>query len=118
MEHLLLRPAAAELDALSDADKDFYRYRLSVLLPDWPIRFCNPEFRAYVNVLLAEHCPAHLDARCHWLDIDQMRQFETLYAAWARQKTLSLRAATPAAQLEAATQALRQFLQALPAPAP
>ncbi|MEN9984745.1 MAG: hypothetical protein RI925_247 [Pseudomonadota bacterium] len=118
VEHLLLRPPAAELDALSDADKDFYRYRLSVLLPDWPIRFCNPEFRAYVNVLLAEHCPAHLDARCHWLDIDQMRQFETLYAAWARQKTLSLHAAASAAQLEAATQALRQFLQALPAPTP
>ena len=47
-----------------------------------------------------------------------MRQFETLYAAWARQKTRSLRATPPSAQLEPATQALRQFLQALPAPAP
>lgn len=76
VEHVLLRPKTA---AVSD---DFYRLRVSLMFPDWPIRFQDPEFRALAERTVFENTPAHLDARCYWLGLSEMTEFERLHDAW------------------------------------
>ncbi|HZD95982.1 MAG TPA: hypothetical protein VE133_17100, partial [Candidatus Sulfotelmatobacter sp.] len=61
---------------------DFYSQRISVLLPDWPMRFQSNEFRLYAEQLLHENAPAHLAIDCFWLSLHEMKEFEQLYGQW------------------------------------
>ncbi|MCK6436742.1 hypothetical protein [Rivihabitans pingtungensis] len=113
LEHVLLRPQGAAATAWP-ADESL---RLSVLLPDWPLRFCNPEFRRHVHTLACQFAPAHLALRCHWLDFAAMQAFEQRYADWAdaRRRACTDSSAEAMATLNACAQALRDWLAALPA---
>jgi len=82
IEHVLLRPAAAPPQSMQD---DFFAPRLSVYFPSAPQRFSNPDFRRFAARTLAENCPAHLAAECHWLESDEMDNLTRLYAAWSQQ---------------------------------
>lgn len=110
LEHILLRPLAEPLKQ----DDGFYGYRISVLLPNWPIRFQSDEFKRFGERLARENCPAHIAMDCYWLDFHQMAQFEHLYEAWARAKYASVHGRKPEyRELDTHSQALRQFLQHL-----
>jgi hypothetical protein len=98
LEHVLLTTA----DTGSDP---FYRFRISVILPDWPVRFQDPRLRALARQLVDENCPAHLAADLHWLDADAMASFTALYQAWTAERAQG-------AQAQAA-QALAAFIQGL-----
>lgn len=76
VEHILLRPDDARVD------DDFYRLRVSILFPDWPVRFQDPEFRAFALRTVFDNTPAHLDVRCYWLGFGEMTEFERLDDAW------------------------------------
>jgi len=61
---------------------DFYSHRVSVLLPNWPMRFQNNEFKLYAEQLLYENAPAHLAIECFWLSVHEMEEFERLHREW------------------------------------
>jgi hypothetical protein len=76
VEHILLRP-----DQLS-ADDGFYRQRVSLFFPNWPVRFQDPEFRAFAQRTVFDNTPVHLDVRCYWLGFGEMTEFERLDGVW------------------------------------
>ncbi len=87
VEHLLLRPigdSAAhqqlrDQGVLDDAALDL---RLSVVLPAWPVRCREPNFRELAAETVLLNTPAHLQARCLWLEWDALRDFERRLRHW------------------------------------
>jgi hypothetical protein len=75
-------PKARRKHIRAAAKDDFYSQRISVLLPNWPMRFQNNEFRLYAEQLLAENAPAHLAVNCFWLSVHEMQEFERLHQEW------------------------------------
>ena len=65
-----------------EVDNEFYSHRLSIVLPDWPGLFSEPDFQLYFKHLVAQNIPAHLRADIHWLDWAEMKTFESLYHRW------------------------------------
>jgi hypothetical protein len=87
VEHVLLRryssgQAGPPVQNSSDVPDDFYSYRVSVILPNWPVRFQSDEFKLYAEQLMFENAPAHLAIHCYWLSLGQMKEFEGLYRQW------------------------------------
>lgn len=64
------------------AMSDPYSFRLTVVLPFWPERFNNPEFRDYLETSIRKETPSHLFPRICWLDACQMRELENYYKDW------------------------------------
>ncbi|HMQ46527.1 MAG TPA: hypothetical protein PKA00_04550 [Saprospiraceae bacterium] len=89
LEHILLRPNDAD-DAIIElkagtcaADlTDQYSFIVSVILPDWPQRFRDANFRLYVEQLFRREAPAHILLRFCWIDRDEMQEFERPYQRW------------------------------------
>lgn len=59
---------------------DPFSFQISVVLPDWPTRFANPNFQKLLRDTLVAEIPAHLTLYIHGLDPKQMRDFEVNYA--------------------------------------
>jgi hypothetical protein len=103
VEHLLLRPCPADLEAMKPEReakswqagvllalpevpgqpqrKDPYSQQISFIFPDWVMRF-QGEFRNFIEQTLREETPAHLHARCLWLNQKDMGAFESAYQDW------------------------------------
>ena len=92
LEHILLRPRQADLDALTKRtsgtgwqtaflaqpeSKDPYSHQLSFIFPDWLERFNLPGFRELILKTLREETPAHIRISVHWLNLDEMTAFES-----------------------------------------
>jgi uncharacterized protein YegP (UPF0339 family) len=108
VEHVLLRPDQTTID------DDFYRQRVTLVFPDWPIRFQDPEFRAFVQRTVFDNTPAHLDVRCYWLGYGDMTLFERLHEAWRDGLQRSVLNEGSARPIEEAA-ALRKFIEQLDA---
>ena len=65
----------------------FYSFKISIVLPDWPIRFQNADFRNLLAEVTGANIPAHLGADFYWLNVDEMTEFETTYMAWLDERT-------------------------------
>ncbi|MGK0388253.1 MAG: hypothetical protein ACI94Y_000981 [Maribacter sp.] len=65
---------------------DFHSLRITVVLPNWPIRFQNKEFRSLFEQTLTLNAPAHLSIDFYWIDIDQITVFEKTYRNWLVEK--------------------------------
>lgn len=95
---------------------DFYSHRLSVFLPNWPIRFQSKEFKLYAEHLLFENAPAHLAMDCFWLSSNEMQEFEQLFEEWKlRMRTVHGQesAEKDVAALDAASGRLRKMIEML-----
>jgi hypothetical protein len=66
---------------------DFYSLHLSAVLPAWPIRFRNEKFRALFEQVLKLNVPAHTVAKCFWIDLAEMGDFERVYLEWRAEKS-------------------------------
>lgn len=64
------------------AHDTFYSQRISVLLPNWPLRFQSNEFKLYAEQLVQENSPAHLAANCFWLSANDAMEFDRIYRHW------------------------------------
>lgn len=64
--------------------EDFYNYRITVVLPSWPARFQEPEFRTFAEDLFRSGAPAYLRINFLWLGVTEMKQFENLYFSWLK----------------------------------
>ena len=62
----------------------FFSFRMSFILPAWPVRFQQDSFRKQFSNILYQHAPIHIQYRSHWLDLDEMKDFEKLYFRWLR----------------------------------
>jgi hypothetical protein len=102
IEHLLLRPrgpgdalmpVCLPADGRACGDEDPYSFRASVVLPYWPARFRDVNFRTLVERTLREEAPAHVQLRICWVGQRQMADLDAAHRAWLT----ALRAGPPAA---------------------
>lgn len=68
-------------------DEDFFDMKVSVLLPDWPARFQDEQFQAYVKDIILERIPTHISNDILWADVNQLKAFEKKYFKWRDLKT-------------------------------
>lgn len=61
---------------------DPYSYWVTVVLPYWPKRFRNLEFRTFLERTLRREAPAHVAVRVVWVGYDTLQQFEKKYRQW------------------------------------
>lgn len=96
VEHILLRPDQSRTrellpiaggcgDApgeLTPIQADPYTFRASVIVPYWPERFRSIEFRRFFEQTIRMEAPAQVFLRICWIDVYQMRDFETKLRNW------------------------------------
>ncbi len=98
VEHILLRPMdysgmPAEDDCLlgicvpPDCNTcggwvDPYSFRATVVIPAWPQRFQNMDFRQLVETTFRQEAPSHLHVKICWVNPPELEGFETAYQAW------------------------------------
>lgn len=92
IEHILLRPRGPD-DALlpvclpksggpACGDEDPYSFRASLVLPYWPQRFRDINFRALAERTFREEAPAHVQLRICWVGQRQMTDLDAAHRAW------------------------------------
>ncbi|MFA5330596.1 MAG: hypothetical protein WC384_22580 [Prolixibacteraceae bacterium] len=67
-------------------DEDFFNLKISVVLPDWPARFQEDQFKDYLTNLIYERTPAHIRTEIIWVNVNEMKVFEEKYTAWENVK--------------------------------
>jgi hypothetical protein len=102
VEHLLLRPRFNPPTFLGTEPEDVYKlmqvcladdckfcgeedpysFRISVLLPFWPARFRDMNFRRFFEKTLRTEAPAHVSLKICWLNYTSMCTFEEIYKEW------------------------------------
>jgi hypothetical protein len=70
-------------------EEDPYSFRITVVLPYWPQRFRNLDFRRFFERTLREETPAHIHARICWINNAQMTELDARYRAWLTRKAAS-----------------------------
>ncbi|QIR36399.1 hypothetical protein HCG51_06255 [Tolypothrix sp. PCC 7910] len=68
--------------------QDPYSFWVTIVLPYWPQRFRNINFRRFIEQTLRLEAPAHVALKIAWLDVHQMRNFEDAYHQWLEQLAL------------------------------
>jgi len=66
-----------------------FSHAVSLVLPDWPARFQNEDFRFLLRELLAELLPAHFHFHLHFVGVEEMSHFEGVYQKWLEQMQLT-----------------------------
>lgn len=66
-------------NGVNEAD---YSFRLSVVLPNWTMRFSNTEFQQALENAFRQECPAHLAIDFKWVNYHEMLYFESIYKPW------------------------------------
>jgi hypothetical protein len=61
---------------------DAYSFRITVIMPAWPQRFQDMNFRNFLARFIREQTPAHIFAKVCWISFEQMREFQPAYTAW------------------------------------
>ena len=91
IEHILLRPrngsfkpAPVCLDPNCDfcGEQDPYSFRISVVIPYWPVHFQNMAFRSYFEDIIRQELPAHTIVKVCWVNDVLLYEFEHAYKAW------------------------------------
>ncbi len=103
-EHILFRPIQDQPITQSDIDagyypecklkpdcqcpiNDHYSFRITIVLPYWPLRFRSMDFRQYVERIIHMETPAHILPKICWIDPENMKQLEDLYFEWLEETT-------------------------------
>ncbi len=63
---------------------DPYSCRVSFVLPAWPVRFADMDFRRFVEKTIRQETPAHILPKICWVDRKQMAGFERIYQRWLK----------------------------------
>lgn len=67
-----------------EIEEDFYDFTITVVLPSWPARFRDKEFRKSIRRAFSTSAPAHIAVNYLWLDVFDMYDFEVLYQDWLK----------------------------------
>jgi len=65
---------------------DFYSLGISVIMPAWPSRFQNSDFRNLLCNIFCVNAPVHLDINFYWLEFSEMQDFEKVYFDWLEER--------------------------------
>jgi len=94
VEHILLRPNSKAGDLLHVSTEhgddacpgliDPYSFRLTVIVPYWPERFLNMDFRALFEQTIRREAPAHIHVKICWVDKIRMKHFESAWHPWLK----------------------------------
>ena len=107
IEHILLRPKYSGKYAnetlsdkrliLQEDDRgekiplvDPFSFRVSFIFPDWTAKFSDPDFRVYIQRLIARELPAHIIVHTYYLSKASMTEFEKAYKAWLELNCLDM----------------------------
>lgn len=97
IEHLLLRPRLIHRDKLlpvyqieddhgndicCPGNNDPYSFIVSVVLPSWPARFRNLDFRRYVEERIRLETPAHIFPKICWVTQETMTALNQSLTHW------------------------------------
>lgn len=63
-------------------NETFYSFRMSVIMPSWPVRFQNNNFRTKMENIIYEQAPIHIAFQSYWLDLMDLADFEKVYYQW------------------------------------
>jgi hypothetical protein len=63
-------------------EEDPYSFRASVLLPFWPPRFRDMDFRKYFEGVMESESPAHIAVKVCWISFTSMKKFEDIFQEW------------------------------------
>ncbi|HED38287.1 MAG TPA: DUF1508 domain-containing protein, partial [Ignavibacteria bacterium] len=95
VEHILLRPrtikdrlmkVCVEKSCKSCSGfKDPYSFRVTTVVPYWPERFRNFDFRRYFESTIRMEAPAHVHVKVCWVTKEQMIKFEKAYRNWLKE---------------------------------
>jgi hypothetical protein len=69
-------------DCLFCGEEDPYSFRVTIVLPYWPQRFRDFNYRRFFETLAHREAPAHVHAKVCWLSFTAMQQFEQALKAW------------------------------------
>ncbi|MGH1337488.1 MAG: hypothetical protein ACRBFS_15300 [Aureispira sp.] len=72
----------------SDAhtDEDFYSLTLSIILPTWPSRFQNSDFKDLIRNIIILNAPVYVHIDFQWLNSEEMIKFEKVYYDWLQER--------------------------------
>ena len=98
VEHILLRPVSTgsdlfKVDLKADCSpgyQDPYSFRATAVVPYWPPRFLNMDFRRFFEETLRKEAPAHVHIKICWVDQETMANFEESFFAWLKLKTQTI----------------------------
>ena len=65
-------------------DESFFSFKMSFILPSWPIRFQQESFRKQFNNIVYEHAPIHIQYKSYWLNLKEITAFELAYFKWRK----------------------------------
>ncbi|MEO0409277.1 MAG: hypothetical protein AAF289_18190, partial [Cyanobacteria bacterium P01_A01_bin.135] len=86
---IIVTPEDASLPATDPnrlARHDPYSFWVSVILPYWPQRFRNIDFRRFIERSLRLEAPAHVALRIAWINVRQMDEVQSAYREWLEQR--------------------------------
>ncbi len=66
----------------NEVEERFFSFRMSYVLPSWPVRFQNASFRMMFENIVYEHAPIHIRSEVYWLNYDVVHLFEAYYFKW------------------------------------
>jgi hypothetical protein len=92
----------------SDNDTDHYSLTISIIIPKWPSRFQNSDFKELLKNIILLNSPVYVHIDFIWLDIDNMIEFESVYFSWLKER-LSISPQQPA--LDDKSVAVSNFLK-------
>jgi hypothetical protein len=83
VEHVLLRPRFKGRGHQDfGVGADFHRLRVTVVFPSWTVRTKEPAFRNFAVESVKMTMPAHVAAKCLWLEFAEMEDFEADLQNW------------------------------------
>ena len=71
-------------DEKKKVDETFFSFRMSFILPHWPIRFQEKSFKEQFTNILYQHAPIHIQYKTHWLRLKELTAFEETYFIWLK----------------------------------
>lgn len=77
-----LLPVHLDQECEACQQKDPYSFIVSVVLPYWPGRFINMDFRKFMNKTIRQEAPSHVMFNICWISCEHMSEFEEKYKRW------------------------------------
>lgn len=63
-------------------NENFFSFRMSFIMPSWPIRFDSNIFKTKFDLIAFENVPAHITYNTYWLDLMELKYYEDIYFKW------------------------------------
>ena len=80
---------------------DSYSFRITVIMPSWPKRFQDMNFRNFLTRFIREQAPAHIFAKVCWISLEQMNEFRLVYKDWSDALAIRINLLEPTVYLDA-----------------